>query len=105
MIDRANDLGMDAIEIGDVLGCYMEATERGIQNGDGGLVWGDHAAMFETIKKVAYREGIGNVLADGVKDAGAAALLDEPKCGFGRVWNSHRHLAQARNLGEVFSCQ
>jgi len=66
MIDRANDLGMDAIEIGDVLGCYMEATERGIQNGDAGLAWGDHAAMFETIKKVAYREGIGNVLADGV---------------------------------------
>src|SRR5690606_4376197 len=64
MIDRANDLGMDAIEIGDVLGCYMEATERGIQNGDAGLAWGDHAAMFETIKKVAYREGIGNVLAD-----------------------------------------
>jgi len=66
MIDRANDLGMDAIEIGDVLGCYMEATERGIQNGDAGLAWGDHAAMFETIRKVAYREGIGNVLADGV---------------------------------------
>jgi len=66
MIDRANDLGMDAIEIGDVLGCYMEATERGIHNGDPGLAWGDHAAMFETIRKVAYREGIGNVLADGV---------------------------------------
>lgn len=66
MIDRANDLGMDAIEIGDVLGCYMEATERGIQNGDAGLAWGDHATMFELIKKVAHRDGIGNVLADGI---------------------------------------
>jgi aldehyde:ferredoxin oxidoreductase len=45
MIDLANDYGMDAIEIGDVLGCFMEATERGLGNGDAGLAWGDHGAM------------------------------------------------------------
>lgn len=66
MIDLANDFGMDAIEIGDVLGCYMEATERGIHNGDAGLTWGDHPSMVKMIEKVAYRDGIGNVLADGV---------------------------------------
>lgn len=66
MIDLANDYGMDAIEIGDVLGCYMEATERGIHNGAPGLAWGDHPSMIKVIEKVAHREGIGNVLADGV---------------------------------------
>jgi aldehyde:ferredoxin oxidoreductase len=63
MIDLANDYGMDAIEIGDVLGCFMEATERGLGNGDQGLAWGDHAGMIDMIKKVAYRDGVGNVLA------------------------------------------
>jgi aldehyde:ferredoxin oxidoreductase len=66
MIDLANDFGMDAIEIGDVLGCFMEATERGISNGDPGLAWGDHPSMIQMIEKVAYRQGIGNVLADGI---------------------------------------
>jgi aldehyde:ferredoxin oxidoreductase len=65
MIDMANDFGMDAIEIGDVLGCFMEATERGLSNGDTGLAWGDHVGMMEMIEKVAYREGTGNILADG----------------------------------------
>jgi aldehyde:ferredoxin oxidoreductase len=66
MIDLANDYGMDAIEIGDVLGCFMEATERGLGNGDAGLAWGDHGAMIDMIGKVAYREGTGNILADGI---------------------------------------
>jgi aldehyde:ferredoxin oxidoreductase len=66
MIDLANDYGMDAIEIGDVLGCFMEATERGLGNGDQGLAWGDHAGMVDMIKKVAYRDGVGNVLGDGI---------------------------------------
>ena len=65
MIDLANDYGMDAIEIGDVLATYMEATGKGYTNGDGGLAWGDYMSMIETMGKVAYRQGIGNVLADG----------------------------------------
>ncbi len=65
MIDMANDYGFDAIEIGDVLATYMEATQRGYTNGDGGLKWGDYRGMIETLTKVAMREGIGNVLADG----------------------------------------
>jgi aldehyde:ferredoxin oxidoreductase len=66
MIDMANDFGMDAIEIGDVLGCFMEATERGLGNGDTGLAWGDYVGMMEMMEKVAYREGTGNILADGI---------------------------------------
>jgi aldehyde:ferredoxin oxidoreductase len=71
MIQMANDLGMDAIEIGDVLGTYIEATEQGFVNGDGGLKSGDYLGMIEALKKVAHREGIGNILADGINAVAA----------------------------------
>ncbi|MFN2199011.1 MAG: aldehyde ferredoxin oxidoreductase family protein [Anaerolineales bacterium] len=65
MIDLSNDYGFDAIEIGDVLSAYMEATQRGLTNGDGGLKFGDTAGMVAITEKVAYRQGIGDVLANG----------------------------------------
>ncbi|MFQ5844193.1 MAG: aldehyde ferredoxin oxidoreductase family protein [Planctomycetota bacterium] len=65
MIHLANDYGLDAIEVGDVLGTYMEATARGYTNG-GGLKWGDVPGMLEAIRRLTFREGIGDVLAGGV---------------------------------------
>ncbi len=65
-IDLANDLGVDAIEIGDVLATYMEATAAGYTASDPGLKWGDGPGMVEILKKVAFRQGIGDVLANGV---------------------------------------
>ncbi len=67
MIHMANNYGMDAIEIGDVLATYVEASTKGYTNGDGGLPEGDYMAMIDLIDKVAYREGIGDILADGVE--------------------------------------
>jgi aldehyde:ferredoxin oxidoreductase len=69
IIDQANDYGMDAIELGNVLSMYMEATQRGYTNGTGGLRWGDVTAMVETVRKLAFREGIGDVLAEGTERA------------------------------------
>ncbi len=65
LIDLCNDYGMDAIETGHPISVYMEATERGYTNGDGGLAWGDTMSMVELARKIAFREGIGNVMADG----------------------------------------
>jgi aldehyde:ferredoxin oxidoreductase len=65
MIDLANDYGFDAIEIGDVLATYMEVTDRGKTNGDPALKWGDYMGMVAMLPKVAYRQGIGSLLADG----------------------------------------
>jgi aldehyde:ferredoxin oxidoreductase len=65
MIDMANDYGIDAIEIGDVLATYIEATTKEYTNGDGGLPEGDYRAMIDTIEKVVHREGVGDLLADG----------------------------------------
>lgn len=65
IIDLCNDYGLDAIEIGNVMAVYMEATQRGYTNGEHGLEWGDQAAMVATVPKIALREGIGDVLAEG----------------------------------------
>ena len=78
MIDRANDWGYDAIEIGVVLACYMEYTQCGYANGDG-LAWGDTQAMVELMRKIAFREGVGDILAEGTGKA--AAKLGHPELG------------------------
>ncbi len=65
MIDQCNDYGFDTIEMGNVLSVYMEASEKGYTNGAGGLNWGDYEAMVATIDKIAMREGIGDLLANG----------------------------------------
>ncbi len=69
MIDRANDYGYDAIEIGDVLSMLMEATEKGYVNSADGLTWGDTQGMVEVMRKIAFREGIGDTLAEGTERA------------------------------------
>ncbi len=69
MIDRANDYGYDAIEIGDVLSMLMEATEKGYVKGADGLKWGDTHGMVEVMRKIAFREGIGDTLAEGTERA------------------------------------
>ncbi|HUV95508.1 MAG TPA: aldehyde ferredoxin oxidoreductase family protein [Anaerolineae bacterium] len=68
MIDRCNDFGLDAIEAGNALSMTMEATERGLVDG---LPWGDTDAMMELIQKIAFREGIGDELAEGPSRAAA----------------------------------
>lgn len=67
IIDQCNDYGLDAIEIGNVLSVYMEASEKGYTNGAGVLAWGDTANMVETVRKIAFREGVGDILAEGTE--------------------------------------
>ncbi len=68
-----DQLGVDTISTGVVIGWAMECFERGIlskEDTDGvELTFGNHKALIETIKKVAYREGVGDLLAEGVKNA------------------------------------
>ena len=65
MIDLCNDYGIDAIETGHPLSVWMEATQRGYTNGDGKLAWGDGDGMTKAAELIAFRKGLGNVLADG----------------------------------------
>ena len=79
MIDMANDHGFDAIEIGGILSAYMEATEKGYLNGAEGLAWGDYRGMIAAIEKMTKREGIGDVLANGI--AATAEHFGHPEIG------------------------
>ena len=77
LIDQCNDLGMDPIELGNVLSMYMEATEQGWAPGGGGLAWGDTAAMVSLTDAIGRCEGEGELLAEGT--ALAAAKLGHPE--------------------------
>ena len=72
-----NQLGMDVDVAGGAIGWAMECYERGIINKkdtDGlNLQWGDAGVTLELIRKMAYREGFGNILAEG--SARAADIL------------------------------
>lgn len=66
----ANDAGMDVISAGQVIATAMEWYDEGIitkEDTDGiDLTWGNGEAVIELVKKIAERDGFGDVLADGV---------------------------------------
>jgi len=68
-----DQLGVDTISTGVVIGWAMECFERGTltqKDTDGiELTFGNHEAQIEVIRKIAYREGVGDLLAEGVKNA------------------------------------
>ncbi len=63
----ADDLGMDTISLGSVIGFAMEASEKHLINEK--IEWGDAIAAIELAKDIAYRKGIGNLLAEGTRNA------------------------------------
>jgi aldehyde:ferredoxin oxidoreductase len=72
-IDLANRYGLDGIALSEVIAWAMECTERGLLSREeaGGLdlTWGNGEAILALIHQVARREGLGDLLADGVKRA------------------------------------
>jgi aldehyde:ferredoxin oxidoreductase len=64
-----NELGMDTISFGGTMACAMELFDRGIipeQNAEGlDLGFGRSDLIEETVRRVAYRQGIGDRLAEG----------------------------------------
>ena len=62
-----NSLGLDAISTGNVVGFAMECRERGLL--DEAPRFGDKEGQLELIKKIVYRDGIGDILAEGVEKA------------------------------------
>ncbi len=70
-----DDLGLDTISTGNCIGFAFELYEKGIlttQDTDGlDLTYGNHEAAIALIEKIARREGIGNLLAEGTMRAAA----------------------------------
>lgn len=71
----ANDLGLDVISTGQVIATAIEWYESGIltpeQTGGLELTWGNGDAVVEAVQRIGHREGIGDLLALGVKRAAA----------------------------------
>ena len=65
----ADEFGFDAISLGVVLGFAMEASEKGLISEKIG--WGDFETAKSLINDIAYRRGLGAVLAEGVRSASA----------------------------------
>lgn len=67
--ELCNKYGMDTISCGSAIALAMELYDKGVlsKNDVDGLelTWGNMDAVLPLIKKIAYREGFGDVLADG----------------------------------------
>ncbi len=63
--EQLNRLGMDTISTGNVIGFAMELTEKGIIESN--LSFGRSEGIEEIIEDIAFRRGLGNDLAEGVK--------------------------------------
>jgi len=68
-----NKLGLDHDSVSGAISWAYECYEKGIINRedtDGlNLTWGNDKALMVLIKKIAYREGFGDLLANGCKGA------------------------------------
>jgi aldehyde:ferredoxin oxidoreductase len=69
MASLIDDLGLCGIQTGNVLGFAAELFQRGILSKDDldgiELKWGDAEAFASLAKKIASREGVGDLLAEG----------------------------------------
>ncbi|MFC4450859.1 aldehyde ferredoxin oxidoreductase family protein [Halorussus aquaticus] len=57
--DLCDDLGMDTISCGDAVSAYLAAEDE----------FGNSDLIHELVEKIAYREGVGDLLAEGVARA------------------------------------
>ncbi len=68
-----NDLGLDSISTGSVIAFAIEAFEKGYLSKEDTegleLTWGDADIMLKLINLIAKKEGVGRLLAQGVKAA------------------------------------
>jgi aldehyde:ferredoxin oxidoreductase len=72
---KANELcnlyGLDTIDTGNIIAFSMELFDRGIltkAKTDGiDLTWGNYRSILELIEKIAFRQGFGDLLAEGIR--------------------------------------
>ncbi len=91
-----NDLGLDTIETGSMIAWAMELYEKGIltRQDTGGLEleWGRPDAVLTLIRQIAFRQGLGDILAKG-------PLQAADSIGQG----SHKYLIQVKGMSSLHS--
>ena len=72
-VDLCNRYGMDVIGVSECISFAMECFEKGILTSkdlDGlDMRWGSPAGILEMVRKIAFREGVGDLFAHGVRAA------------------------------------
>lgn len=58
-----NDLGLDTISTGSTIACAMELSEKGYIDDE--VRFGDAERMVDLVRRIGYRDGIGDELAEG----------------------------------------
>lgn len=89
--ELCNILGLDTISTGNSIQWLMECKQRGVVSDEDAsgldLSWGNTETMIELIKMIAKREGVGDLLAKGLKAASEELGKD-----------SHKWAIQSRGL-------
>lgn len=71
--ELCNRYGMDTISTGAAIAFAMEAYEKGLigkqETGEIELLWGRGDVMVKMVEKIGKREGLGNLLGEGVRRA------------------------------------
>lgn len=68
-----NELGLDTLSTGASIAFAMECHEHGLLTcQDLDLSWGNAKTVIELIRRIAAREGLGDLLAEGVRRAATA---------------------------------
>ena len=69
--ERCNQLGLDTISVGNIVGFVMECCEKGAmrkpEDLERDLRFGDHGMLMKLISMIANRSGFGRDLASGVE--------------------------------------
>ncbi len=65
----ADEFGLDAISLGNVMGFAMEASEKGLISQK--YSWGNFEQAKNLCEAITYRQGFGAILAEGVRAAAA----------------------------------
>jgi aldehyde:ferredoxin oxidoreductase len=129
--DMCNRAGLDSISAGSAAAFAVECFENGVltaRDTDGlELRWGNSAALIELLERMIKREGIGDVLADGVRAAarkigngaeryamevgGQEVPMHDPRFdpGFGVVYQAEptpgRHTIASLSYGDLMSLE
>lgn len=106
LTDVTDRLGLDVNEAGWIIAWVMECYEKGLltrHDLDGlDMRWGNAEAAKAMLEKISRREGIGNLLAEGVKRASEQVGGDAPEMGVyvlkGATPRGHDHRASWTEL-------
>jgi len=109
VISVVDDMGLDAISTGNVIGFLMEAYEKKLVDKkflDGiELPWGSVEGMLAIIHKIAYQDGVGKLLLQGVRAISERIGGDSSKWAIHTkgnefaAWNVHTSAPMALGYG------